>query len=417
MAEKSLILVEDSLSGGCRKFIQPARENGLRPIMLSEDPSRIDYLTTDDVDAVQVDTSSVDAVIDACEKLTLNYEIVGATTAAGAFYRTAAMVCRHFGLPGPDPEAIKQCQDKFVQRELLTKAGVPTPAYRLAKTAAAANRAASEIGLPVVVKPVAGSSSTGVKLCRDADEVAGHTEFLLAGRHGLPPLPRVLVEEFARGPYYSVTTFGSEIAAISTADFSELPFFALRQFTFPARLTRDDSDRLSTIALRSLKALGLGWGSVNIELRLTSRGPVIIEVNPRIVGAPEPDLIRLAHGVDLHAETLKLFLGRQPDLRKTRAHTAASRWLMVEQNGVLKQVSGVSKARAVPGITDAEVNVPVGTRLVWHGSHKDVLGHVFAVSPDPDQTDAALRKAVDLIKLSVEPSPERRDQRQQAGAN
>ncbi|WP_205944731.1 ATP-grasp domain-containing protein [Pelagibius litoralis] len=372
------------------------------------------YIAADEVDAIQVDTGDIGAIIDACEQLTLTYDIVGSTTVSEVFCPMAAMVCRHFGLPGPDPEAIKRCQDKFVQRQLLTKSGIPTPAYRLARDAVAAIKAAAEVGLPVIVKPVTGRGSSGVKLCRDLNEVAEHTDFLLAGKHGLPPLPNVLVEEFARGSFYTVSTIGSEVAAISAADFSELPYFTMRQFTFPAHLTSDENDRVVAVALQSLQALGLGWGPVNTEIRITSRGPVVIEVNPRIVGAPEPELIRLAHGIDLYAEALKPFLDLQPDLRKTRSHAAAARWLMVEQNGLLQEISGEREARAIPGITDVELKVEAGTPLVWHGSFQDVIGHVFAASPSPGRTDAALRQALDLIKLSVVPFPKRKDKEQLA---
>ena len=60
----------------------------------------------------------------------------------------------------------------------------------------------------------------------------------------------------------------------------------------------------------------------------------------------------------------------------------------------------------MPGVVDVELKVEAGTPLVWHGDFRDVIGHVFAVSPNPDRTDAALQRALDLIELSVGPLPE-----------
>ncbi|MGX9121120.1 ATP-binding protein, partial [Mesorhizobium sp. BHbsci] len=67
------------------------------------------------------------------------------------------------------------------QRQLLAEAGVPIPAYRLAANATDVESAAAEIGLPVVLKPAVGTGSCGVRLCRNVDELAEHTTYLLGG--------------------------------------------------------------------------------------------------------------------------------------------------------------------------------------------------------------------------------------------
>ncbi|RVD62201.1 ATP-grasp domain-containing protein, partial [Mesorhizobium sp. M4A.F.Ca.ET.029.04.2.1] len=96
---------------------------------------------------------------------------------------TVGKLCRHFGLPGPNPASIERCCDKFTQRQLLAEAGVPIPAYRLAANAADVQKSTAEIGLPVILKPAAGSGSSGVRLCRNADELAEHTTYLLGEKH------------------------------------------------------------------------------------------------------------------------------------------------------------------------------------------------------------------------------------------
>lgn len=408
MNQRALILVEDSPSGAGRRFAKAAQGFGVLPVVFSEDPSRINYVTTDEVGAVQVNTRDLDAVIEACDRLKQKYDIVGATTASETFYATAAAICQHFKLPGPNPNAVERCRDKYIQRSVLTSAGVPTPAYRIAADASGARDAAGQIGLPVVVKPATGTSSIGVKLCRSLDEVAIQTEFLLSGKHGLPPRQIVLVEQLAVGPFVTASTIGSEVVAVCAAEFSELPYFAMREFTFPADLTDSDYEHVAAIAKRSIRALGLEWGPVNTEMRITRSGPVVIEVNPRIVGAPEPELIRLAYGLDLFSETVKLFLGRQPDFRRSRSHVAASRWLMVEQDGVLERVKGLDEARKVPGVVDAQVAVKPGTHLHWRGDFRDVIGHVFVVCPSRERTQATLREALSKIELVVTPLPAER---------
>ncbi|MER9426802.1 ATP-grasp domain-containing protein [Mesorhizobium sp. M0317] len=397
----ALVLLEDSPSGASRKFARAAVDLELHPVILFQGSDRVSSMIADGIDAVQADTSHISAVIDACEQLCRSFEIVGVTTPLERLYATAASACLHLGLPGPRPDQIEHCRNKFVQRERLTMAGIATPAYHLVKDAAAARRWASEIGLPVVVKPVIGTSSTGVKLCCQLSEVGSHAELLLTGEPEVPPSPAVLVEEFAKGQQYCVNTIGSEIAGISAEEFGDLPHFALRGFTFPAPLASKDCERLGTAAVASLQALGLGWGPANTEVRITARGPLIIEVNPRISGVPDPEMIRLAHGIDLFTETLKLFLGLQPNLAKRHSRAAAASFLMVEKDGVLRRIHGLQEARAVPGVVEVELTAELGTTLVKHGDFRDVLGLVIAASPSLDQARSALQRALSLIQLSV----------------
>ncbi|MFC0810484.1 acetyl-CoA carboxylase biotin carboxylase subunit family protein, partial [Ensifer sp. P24N7] len=113
------------------------------------------------------------------------------------------------------------------------------------------------------------------------------------------------------------------------------PQFVVRETTFPAPLTDDEHKRIADVSLSCLRALGLGWGPANIELRWTQRGPVVIEVNPRLPGWATPRLIELAYGVDLVTEHIKLVIGEEWDLRRTHSQTAAARFLVPDRDGTL----------------------------------------------------------------------------------
>lgn len=94
-------------------------------------------------------------------------------------YATVGKLCRHL-----------ICRDRI--RTLLKNAAIntlsvnfsrPVPRFRLATNAAEVKDSAAELGLPVIVKPAIGSNSEGVRLCRTADELAQHTNYLLGGQH------------------------------------------------------------------------------------------------------------------------------------------------------------------------------------------------------------------------------------------
>ncbi|WP_192384111.1 ATP-grasp domain-containing protein [Mesorhizobium silamurunense] len=403
MATRALILIEGDPTGTGLSYIQAAQRLGLHPITLSAHPARYDYLAAEGIDVIRVDTDNLEALIRECSRLGATYDIAGITSSLEALYATIGKLCRYLDLPGPNPASIERCCDKYAQRQLLAKAGVPIPTYRVAATAMEVESSAAEIGLPVILKPVVGSGSSGVRLCRNVDELAEQTTYLLGGGHIWPCSPRILVEEFAQGPYYCAHIMGSEVIGIATAEFGPPPYFVFRESIFPAVLTDEEHRRIVDVSLSCLRALGLGWGPTNIELRWTKRGPVVIEVNPRLsAGAPS---IQAAHGIDLPAEHIKLVIGEDWDLRRKHSQTAAVRCLIPDRDGTLDWISGASQAAALPGVAEVRLYVKPKTPIIRKGDYRDWIGYVMAASSDLAQAKAILQHAVNMIGWSITPFP------------
>ncbi|RWK55897.1 acetyl-CoA carboxylase biotin carboxylase subunit family protein [Mesorhizobium sp.] len=405
MTRRALILLEGHGSIGLQ-YVKAARRLGLHPITLSTDPTQYDYFATEAIEVIQVDTENLDALIRECSRVRATYGIAGITGFSGAdelVYAAVGKLCRHFDLPGPNPDSIERCCDKFTQRQLLAQAGVPMPAYRLAANATDVESSAAEIGLPVVVKPAIGSGSSGVRLCRNLDELAEHTTHLLGGKHIWRSSPRILVEEFAQGPFFGAHIMGNQVIGIDTADFGPPPHFVFRHLTCPAPLTVDEHRLIADVSLSCLAALGLGWGPTTVELRWTTRGPVVIEVNPRVPGGTSPGLVQAACGVDLITEHIKLVIGNEWDLRRRHSHIAAAQCLNADRDGIFDWIDGHSRAAAVPGIAEVKLYIKSKAPIVRKGDHRDRVGHVIAASPSRAQTEAILQHAVDLISWSITP--------------
>ncbi|MDX8449883.1 ATP-grasp domain-containing protein [Mesorhizobium captivum] len=400
MPRRAFILVEIKPKGLGPLYVQAARRVGLHPIVLSADPAQYDNLAAESAEVIRVDTDDLDALIGECSRLRAAYDIAGITAAGDAFYATVGKLCRYFNLPGPNPESVERCCDKFTQRKLLAKAGIPIPAYRLAADATEVKDSAAEIGLPVIVKPAVGTGCRGVRLCRSFDELAEHTNYLLGGHHIWRSAPRILVEEFAQGPHHWADIMGDQIIGIGTVDSGPLPHFVGRECTLPALLTDDKHQRIAGVSLSCLRALGLGWGPTGIEFRWTKGGPVVIEVNPRLHGIPVPQLTQLAYGIDLVTEHIKLVIGEECDLHRRHSQAAAARFLVPDRDGTLDWI-GDSWAAALPGVAEVEFYVKPKTQIVRKGHCGDTIGHVIAASPTAARTEAILQRAIDLIDWSV----------------
>ncbi|WP_143540032.1 ATP-grasp domain-containing protein, partial [Rhizobium sophoriradicis] len=226
---------------------------------------------------------------------------------------------------------------------------------------------------------------------------------LLGGKHVWQSSPRILVEEYAEGPHYSADTMGNTVIAIGAADFGQPPYFVVRGCTFPAPLTGEEFRRITDASLRCLQTFDLGWGPANIEFRWTKRGPVIIEVNPRLPGWVTPRLVQLAYGVDLITAHIQLLIGEEWDLSARHSRTAAARFLVPDRDGILDRIEGTSRAAAVPGVAEARFYIEPQSPIVRKGDFRDSIGHVIAASTSRTRTETALQSAVELIGWSITP--------------
>ncbi|MDX8455307.1 hypothetical protein RFM98_21425 [Mesorhizobium sp. VK9D] len=84
-------------------------------------------------------------------------------------------------------------------------------------------------------------------------------------------------------------------------------------------------------------------------------------------------------------------------------HTAASRNLVPNDDGILEWISGVNEAAALPGVAEVQMYVTPNTPIVRKGDFRDLMGRVVVSSPDRAQTETILQCATDLIGWSIPP--------------
>ncbi|MEX3105746.1 ATP-grasp domain-containing protein [Streptomyces sp. ST1015] len=405
MTEPLLVLVESNTTGTGRLFARRARELGARPVLLAEDPGRYDYARTDGITVVRADTSSLPAVLAAVRALphAEGSAVAGVTTSSDYFVPVAASAAAALGLPGPDPDAVVRCRHKGGQHAALVAGGVPVAAHALVATAAEALDAVDRIGTPVVLKPVDGSGSSGVRLCATRQEAAEHAARLLARTHnerGMPVARDFLVEEFVRGSEFSVEVFGDRAVAVVGKHLGRAPHFVEIGHDVPAPVADADAAALAATAVQAVKALGLGFGAAHVELRLRLGEPVLIEVNPRLAGGMIPELIRSATGVDLVRAQVSAALGLPVDLEAVRSHHARLRFLVVDTPA---RLAGPPDTGGLPEGAEAVLTGRTGVRLEPQRDHRDRVGHATATAPTAEAADLAVAAAHTRLRTSLRP--------------
>jgi biotin carboxylase len=387
-----LVLVESNTTGTGRLFAAAGRALGLRPVLLTADPSRYQYVASDQVTHVVVDTADALALARVAADLTAVAPLGAVLSSSEYFVSAAARLAVHSGLSAPDPGAVDRCRDKARQRRAL--AVMPgSPGFVECLEVRQAAEAAVRLGGDVVVKPCQGSGSEGVRACSGPEEAASWAERLLARRtneRGAPVSPRILVEQRVAGPEYSVELLNGRPWGVTAKHLGGAPYFVETGHDFPAGLDRAQWDAVTGTAEEALKILGLGRGPAHVELRLTTGGPVVIEVNPRLAGGMIPRLIELATGHDLIAAVVEGAMGRAAGPVPQPKRHASIRFLTAGVEGRVRSIDGLASARTTPGVVDAVCTLSVGERRRAHHSFRDRVGHVIAVG---DTREAAITAA------------------------
>ncbi|MET9081899.1 ATP-grasp domain-containing protein [Streptomyces sp. NPDC004237] len=354
-----------------------------------------------------VDVTDRDAVLAAARELAGRIPVRGVLSWDETLIVTTARVADELGLPGAGVDGVEGCRDKYRSRRLLTAAGLDQPGYAWVDTAEEALAAAERIGYPVVVKPRGMGASIGVVLAADAGEVveAFRTADEASRIGAVSYRGGALVEEYLEGPEISID------AAVVDGEYH--PMFVARKQVglFPYfeeighHVAADDPLRTDPALLAMLRAahraIGYGFGITHTEVKLTARGPVIVEINGRLGGDLIPRLGQLATGIDPARAAVRAALGQHPDFTDTEHRTVGIRFGYPPEDCVVRSVTLPADAE---GLLAAEAMADPGTELrLPPNGYLARHSYVIVTGAGPVLTTARLDTAAALVTLDHEP--------------
>ena len=118
-------------------------------------------------EAFAISTKDIGAHVELAKRLKAENKIVAVYTQGCDVEYTVAMAAHAAGLPGIDPEAALNCNDKVKMRTVLNEKNVDYVKFGSAKTVEEALNAVQKVGYPCIIKPLDNSASRGVKVLRD----------------------------------------------------------------------------------------------------------------------------------------------------------------------------------------------------------------------------------------------------------
>ncbi|WP_124727594.1 ATP-grasp domain-containing protein [Staphylospora marina] len=294
---------------------------------------------------LELDLNDEDAVISKILELQKRFELVTVFTLNEYRVPLCAKLSEKLGVStAVSYNAALNCRNKKLTRQILAQSKWPVH-YKLIKHEKELLNVVDEFDFPVIVKPSDESASSLVARCDSLDE-AWEAVAAIRKREknlvGQDSDSDIIVEEYLEGAEYSVEAYTiagkTQIVAITeklTAEFN--PAVEVGHIV-PAVLSPQTEEEIRELVKETLALLNVEYGVTHTEVKLTKKGPRIIEVNARPGGDHIPDLVKATTGIDLRKVSLWIALGVSKSnlpIEEKVANYAGIRFLAAERSGMV----------------------------------------------------------------------------------
>lgn len=389
----------ESLTFGLGHLVRAADGFGERLRLLTRDPGyyahELARLPAGALDVVEVETFDTEQVAAA---LAGTPELRGLISSTDTWTLVGAELAARFGLPGLATDVLRLTRDKVAVRNRLHAAGLTRG--RAVEAADAAHdpalRAAllKEVGLPAVVKDSAGTGSQNVFLVRDED--AWQTALdAVAGRK---LMGRPFAEPYFSGPLYSAETLTwagrTRLLGVSSRLMSPEPYFREEITAFPVAFPAGQQADLERWLDTVLAALGYTDRFAHVEFVLTTTGPEVVEVNPRIGGALVGEGLCRALGVNVYEAMVEAALGHRPRLLDAALPGGPAVAFVLgypAEPGTFTEVTGLDRLADMPGAPAWYPTKRIGDPIEHLADSRGYAGIVYA---EGESAELATHRAV-----------------------
>ena len=376
--------------------ILKAKEMGLHVAVVDFNPQAIGISYADEY--YNASTMDEDAVLAAAEK----YMPDGIMTLATDMpMRGVAKTSDKLHLHSISYETAVKATDKYDMIRAFKEHGVPSPWFFVADSMEELRVHEGEVTFPCIIKPTDNAGSHGVAKVYSFQELLDRYEYAHScSRHG-----KVIVEEFLDGPEVSVEVMvvhgNVHILQITDKMTTEAPHFVEMGHTQPSRLPAETQEAIRRVTVAACKAIGIDKGPAHVEMKVTQRGPVMIELGARMGGDNiTTHLVPLSTGVDMVGSTIKVALGEEPDIEPTLNCGSAIRYFEVPF-GTITAIENVEAARGVTGVKQITFTKEIGEESTPIHCSNDRIGFVIAQGATAEEAVKACEEAMSLIHVEV----------------
>ncbi|MEA2823770.1 MAG: hypothetical protein QOF03_252 [Alphaproteobacteria bacterium] len=275
------------------------------------------------------------------DTLKTRYDIRAVFTAGADCHETVAALARHLGLHGIDPRIAHLCRFKNLTRERLREKSIPQPLLLEASSHEQALTAAAQVGFPIALKATDNSGSRGFSRIERKEDLT-RAAFQRARDNGttgiviveelLLPQPGAIAEQSVETVWYDGQMhwlnwvdrlfrkdFESVAHPWNAADdpYRDISWAVELGHLNPAEHSPQVRQEVEGLVRRAGAAIGMGTQKgghiLKADIMLTTKGPMILELTPRLSGGWDSALSTPERGADFIGGALHLALGEKLD--------------------------------------------------------------------------------------------------------
>lgn len=232
---------------------------------------------------------------------------------------SAAYIGEKLNLPSISYETATLIKNKFRVRELLSKLSIDDTgkSYEISDVEKLSSIYPT-LDFPVMVKPTDGSGSRGTTKVNAENDL--REACLSAIKNSINKT--ALIEPFIDGQEYGVESFVQNdkiwILAILKKNMTDHPFYAELGHSVPSGLSLNMESEINNIVTRAIRALGINYGSVNMDILITNKGGIhIIDIGARMGGNMiGSHIIPIGKGIDYMSELIRASYGEVVSFKK-----------------------------------------------------------------------------------------------------
>lgn len=360
-----------------------------------------------DPDAIGFQHAHKHAVVNIVdEKACLEYaraeQIDGVVTAATDFgVLSAAYVAQEMGLPGLKYEVAQLIKNKYRVRKCLYEAHVDDTeqAYEV-DADTDIDALAQRLTYPVMVKPCDGSGSRGASRVDKSEELPIACIYAMNGSI----THRAEIETFIIGQEYGAESIVIDgqiyVLGIMKKWMTKPPFYAELGHAMPSGLPESVEKKARECVKNAISALGINFGSVNMDMLIIPDGKVyIIDIGARMGGNMiSPCVIPYGTGVDYVGAMIQNAVGDPVDL-SMREHGAVATKLLAFDEGIVKNMPDM---KMVEKRYDVEIFHHMTEGMKVNEYHTNLDGCGYVVAKDTTVEAAEMRAAMAFAAIKRE---------------
>jgi acetyl-CoA carboxylase biotin carboxylase subunit len=327
-----------------------------------------------------------------------------------------AEVCEacHIKFIGPDPNVIRLLGDKARARRAMKKAGVPIlpGSDGPVQGEEEAVKVGKELGLPLIIKAVAGGGGRGMRIVRNADELPKLVKTAMREAEAAFGLGDVYLERYVEAPrHIEIQVMGDHHGNVVHLGERECSIQRRHQKLIEeapsAALTDKQRKKLGSTVADAARAVQYS-NAGTFEFLLDSTGNFyFLEVNTRL--QVEHPVTEFVTGIDIVKEQIRVAAGQKLSMRQgdieIRGHSLECR-VNAEDPVTFTPSPGLITAYSVPGGPGVRIDSFVHSDCLVSPYYDSLIAKVITYGRDRNEAIARMKRTLEMtvvegIKTSI----------------